>query len=138
MATKTTSASFYIAKAIESIKNIENYSKNISSLKGLEKDRLRRDAIIRNLEIIGEAIKNLPETSNVKTERFEMPKVRGHIQGNKTIISNFNQVANILGCEKQHFLKYLLKELATPGSLKPSGLVLATKVPASRINEKIK
>ena len=35
-------------------------------------------------------------------------------------------------------LKYILKELASPGEIRGSLLVLGTKVPASKINEKVK
>ncbi len=78
----------------------------------------------------------LPESA-LHVERFEVPKVRGHIEGNKTIISNFSQIADALRRDPKHLLKYLLKELATPGELKPAGLVMGSKVPASRINEKL-
>ena len=72
-------------------------------------------------------------------ERFEIPKVLGHVQGNRTIVSNFNHIANILRRNPDHMLKYVLKELATPGEIKKSGsVIIGTKVPASRINEKIK
>ena len=82
--------------------------------------------------------KNLPEAVFIK-ERFEIPKVLGHIQGNKTIITNFLQIASTLRRDVDHLLKYVLKELATPGEIKKSGaLILGTKVPASRINEKIR
>lgn len=82
--------------------------------------------------------KNLPEVVLLK-ERFEIPKVLGHVQGNRTIISNFLQIASTLRRESDHLLKYVLKELATPGEIKKSGaLILGTKVPASRINEKIR
>jgi translation initiation factor 2 subunit 2 len=82
--------------------------------------------------------KNLPEVVFTK-ERFEIPKVLGHIQGNRTIVSNFLQIASTLRREVDHLLKYVLKELATPGEIKKSGsLILGTKVPASRINEKIR
>jgi translation initiation factor 2 subunit 2 len=82
--------------------------------------------------------KNLPEAVFIK-ERFEMPKVLGHIQGNRTIISNFLQIASALRRDADHFLKYVLKELATPGEVKKSGaLILGTKVPASRINDKMR
>ncbi|MEK6984495.1 MAG: translation initiation factor IF-2 subunit beta [Nanoarchaeota archaeon] len=81
---------------------------------------------------------NLPEAVFLK-ERFEIPKALGHIQGNRTIISNFLQIASNLRREVNHLLKYVLKELATPGEIKKSGaLILGTKVPASRINEKIR
>ena len=82
--------------------------------------------------------KSLPEVVFIK-ERFEIPKVLGHIQGNRTIITNFLQIASSLRRDIDHFLKYVLKELATPGEIKKSGaLILGTKVPASRINEKIR
>ena len=72
-------------------------------------------------------------------QRFEVPKVLGKIQGNRTIISNFMQIANKLDRPPEHLLKYILKELATPGEIKKSdSVIFGTKVPASRINEKIK
>ncbi len=86
--------------------------------------------------LLERARKNLPEIS-VQTERFEIPKVVGHIQGNRTVISNFHQIAATLRRDVDHFLKYVLKELATPGDLTKSGLILGTKIPASRINDKI-
>jgi translation initiation factor 2 subunit 2 len=82
------------------------------------------------------AYKDLPE-SNKKQERFEIPKVRGHIQGNRTIISNFYQIATTLRRPPEHLLKFILKELATPGELKKQGVIIGSKIPASRINEKI-
>ena len=88
--------------------------------------------------MLHEARKDLPEAAFIK-ERFEIPKVLGHIQGNRTIISNFIQIASALRRDVTHFLKYVLKELATPGEIKKSGaLIMGTKVPASRINEKVR
>jgi len=88
-------------------------------------------------ELLKRARKNLPE-SVFERERFEFPKVRGHLEGNKTIISNFFQIAAALRREPDHLLKFILKELATPGEIRRSHLVLGAKVSASRINEKIK
>ena len=89
-------------------------------------------------KMLVEARKALPEVVFIK-ERFEILKVVGHVQGNRTIISNFLQIASNLRREVSHLLKYVLKELATPGEIKKSGaLILGTKVPASRINEKIR
>ncbi|MBI2651768.1 translation initiation factor IF-2 subunit beta [Candidatus Woesearchaeota archaeon] len=82
--------------------------------------------------------KELPEHVFQK-ERFEIPKVKGHIQGNRTIINNFLQIANTLRREPENMLKFILRELATPGEIKKSGsVIIGTKVPASRINEKIR
>ncbi len=86
--------------------------------------------------LVEKAYSVLPETA-IKEERFLVPKVRGHVQGNTTVISNFLQIADSLGRKPQHFLKYILKELATPGELRKNGVIIGTKMPASRINEKI-
>ena len=81
--------------------------------------------------------KELPDDLDTSGERFEIPKVRGHIQGNKTIIVNFNQVVSLLGCDGAHLLKYLLKELATPGKMDGARLEFARKLSAKFINSKI-
>lgn len=88
-------------------------------------------------QLLEKARKELPEDI-LKTKRFDIPKVKGHIQGNRTIISNFLQIASTLGREPEQILKYILKELATPGEIKKSGsVIIGTKISASRINEKI-
>ncbi len=86
--------------------------------------------------MLKKARKELPDIKKSE-ERLEIPKVLGHIQGNKTVISNFHQIANVLGRKPEHLLKYLLKELATPGSLKTNALILGRKISARLINEKI-
>jgi len=89
-------------------------------------------------KLLKQARKELPETATT-TERFEIPKVKGHIQGNRTIITNFQQIATLFRRDQEHVLKYILKELATPGEIKKSGsVIIGTKVSAGRINEKIK
>ena len=89
-------------------------------------------------ELLHRARENLPE-SVFEKERFEIPKVKGHVEGNKTIISNFAQIASTLRRPQDHILKYVLKELATPGEVTRGGLlILGAKIPASRINDKIR
>jgi len=78
----------------------------------------------------------LPDVKAEKN-RFEMPKVRGHIQGNKTVLSNFYQIAAALNRRPEHLMKYLTKELATPAAVKANYIIFGTKIPASRINSKI-
>lgn len=89
-------------------------------------------------QLLERARERLPQ-SVVERERFEIPKVKGHLEGNKTVISNFAQIAGTLRRPVEHLLKFILKELATPGDINRSGfLVLGTKIPATRINEKIR
>jgi translation initiation factor 2 subunit 2 len=87
-------------------------------------------------QLLKKAQSELPEETKVH-ERFEIPKVSGHIQGNRTVISNFSQIAAALRRKPAHLLKFLLKELAAPGELKKSGLLLGRKVSSSMINDKI-
>lgn len=87
-------------------------------------------------KLLDKARKQLPE-SVTRKERFEIPKVRGHLQGNRTIISNFVNIAEVLGRDANHMLKYILKELATPGEIKQKAVIIGSKVSASRINQKI-
>ena len=56
-------------------------------------------------EMLEEGISKLPKEVIV-TERFEIPKAKGHIQGNKTVIINFAQIIGDLRREKDHFLKF--------------------------------
>lgn len=88
-------------------------------------------------DMLKRARENLPEFVFDK-ERFEIPKVKGHIQGTRTVISNFGQIASLLRRDVRHLLKFILKELATPGELKGQTVMIGRKISASMINEKIK
>lgn len=55
---------------LDSIDAIYSFLGNLPK-EELEKDRLRQSAIIRELEIIGEAVKNLPDS--IKKEHPDMP-----------------------------------------------------------------
>ncbi len=72
------------------------------------------------------------------SERFEIPKIEGHLEGNKTILTNLQQIASHIRRDINHFLKYLLKELATSGSIKGNRVILQTKISSGKINDKIK
>ncbi|MFH0875707.1 MAG: translation initiation factor IF-2 subunit beta [archaeon] len=87
-------------------------------------------------EMLGRGRNKLPE-SVLKIERFTIPKVRGHLQGNKTIISNFQQITESLRREPEQVLKYILKELATPGEFSKNLVIIGSKISAERINQKI-
>ena len=87
-------------------------------------------------DLLKRAKKELPDPVE-EISRFDIPPVRGHIQGNRTIISNFNQIATALRREPEHLLKYILRELGTPGDIKKKGVIIGRKVSASMVNEKI-
>ena len=78
-------------------------------------------------KLLDEARSKLPE-SILKTERFEIPKVQGHVQGSKTVITNFKKICSIFHRETQHLLKFLLRELATSGETDDGRLILNRKL----------
>ena len=55
----------FLIHILESIELINEYAKKFSETQ-FHKDRLLQDAVIRRLEIIGEAVKNLPASFKVK------------------------------------------------------------------------
>lgn len=84
------------------------------------------------------ALNQIPESVK-QADRFEIPNIVGYLEGTKTVLSNFVQIANTLQRKPEHMLKYILRELAAKGEIKNSGLVVInSKVSSSRINEKIK
>lgn len=74
---------------------------------------------------------------DVSSERFEIPKVKGHIEGTKTIIANFGQILSTLRRTGEHMTKFLFKELATPGTIDGDRLILNRKLSSKLIKDKI-
>jgi len=72
-----------------------------------------------------------------RCERFEILKVEGHIEGGKTIISNFFQIARCLRRQPEHLARFLFKGLASPGEIAGDRLILIRKISSKTINEKI-
>ena len=86
-------------------------------------------------KLLDEAYKDIKKVEG--TDRFEVPKIEGHLEGTKTILTNFPQIASYLRRDMQHLLKFLLKELATSGSFKNNRAILQRKISSQKINEKI-
>ena len=70
-------------------------------------------------------------------ERFEIPKAEGRIEGNKTIVTNFSKICSALRRQPAHLLKFLQRELASPGIIEGDSLILTRKVTSIKVNEKI-
>ena len=70
-------------------------------------------------------------------ERFEVPKVEGHVTGNSTFITNFGQIVSYLRRDAPHLAKFLQKELAVYGRIDDNRLILKTKLNSEKVNEKI-
>jgi uncharacterized protein with HEPN domain len=66
----------FLDDIIEAISRVETYSKGLSRAR-LEKNAMAHDAIIRNLEIIGEAVKNIPPETKKNNPQIEWKKIAG-------------------------------------------------------------
>ena len=87
-------------------------------------------------QLLEKAYKNIKVAAS-SGERFEVPKVKGQIEGKNTIIINILDIANYIRRPVEHLAKYLLKELAAPGYLDKERLILKTKLTSNRVNEKL-
>jgi translation initiation factor 2 subunit 2 len=72
-----------------------------------------------------------------KGDRFEVPVIEGHIEGKKTMLTNFIGISSHIRRDPDHFQKFILRELATSGQREGDRLVLNNKIPSSKINAKI-
>jgi uncharacterized protein with HEPN domain len=66
----------FIGHIVESIQLIEEYSLNLSA-KEFQSDRAAQDAIIRRLEIIGEAVKNIATSFKIKHSDIPWKQMAG-------------------------------------------------------------
>lgn len=87
-------------------------------------------------EMLKRGMEKLPKKSECK-ERFEVPEAVSEISGNKTIIKNFEGIANTLRRGPLHFSKYLFRELATPGQIEKGTLILQGRIQKEILQRKI-
>ena len=87
-------------------------------------------------ELLDKAYEQLPETIFEET-RFKVPKGYSVIQGSRTVIKNFGDIASTLNRDPQHVLKYLLRELGTSGNVEGNRAILQGKFTHYLINDRI-
>ena len=71
------------------------------------------------------------------SDRFEIPKVQGKVQGKNTFITNINEIASYIRRPIESLAKFLQKELAVSGVLEKDRLILKTNLNSAKENEKI-
>ena len=66
----------FIRHVLENIEDIEEFSGGLTK-NALEQNKLKKKAIIRSLEVIGEAVKNIPSSFKNKYPLVEWVKIAG-------------------------------------------------------------
>jgi len=77
-------------------------------------------------ELLKRACSQIPEVS-LKRERLELPHLLITTIGMRTIISNFEEVADVLNRNPQHILKFLTREMATAATYHDSRAIFQGK-----------
>jgi len=85
-------------------------------------------------KMLDKAYKSLPEQGD-KTSRFQVPSVMGSVQGNKTIISNFSQICDVVNRKQSHVFKFFLRGLATSGEINQNTAIFIGKFGRNRLQE---
>ena len=105
----------YIKDMISAIEKIERYANSIS-LKEFLENELIQDGIIRNLEVLGEASKNIPEDIRTKYSQIEWRKIAGlrdiliHAYFNVDLSMIWDIISNHLPALKEELLKITKNE----------------------------
>ena len=87
-------------------------------------------------KMLNEAEEKLPKI-NIDRKRFEIPRVRGRFEGNKTIITNINELLDSLHRPINMIIKFINKSLAVPTEYDGTRLTLKARILPQRINEKV-
>ena len=87
-------------------------------------------------ELLDRAYEKIPETRSEK-KRFEVPEAEVDISGNQTTLKNLRSIANDLGRDPDHLMKYLLNELGTAGNREDSTAKFQGKFDKGEVQERI-
>ncbi len=88
-------------------------------------------------KLIDSAFKSMPNLSEENID-FRIPEADSIVQGSKTLLRNFSQIAEVARRDKKELMNYLTKELGAHLILDEGRLVISGKVNAEELNLKIK
>ncbi|RLF09592.1 MAG: translation initiation factor IF-2 subunit beta [Thermoprotei archaeon] len=88
------------------------------------------------LALLDRALSQVP-SKTAKAGRFEVPKARVMIMGNRTIIQNFKEIATTLNRQPEQVFNFLLHELGTAGTIEDVRAILHGKFSKEKIDNLI-
>jgi translation initiation factor 2 subunit 2 len=88
------------------------------------------------IELLKRGRSMLPEKI-FKTSRFELPKIISQMEGNRTVITNWNQIIRAINRESDHVAKYLAKEFATAANFEGGRLIMQGKFRLNPLDRQI-
>lgn len=86
--------------------------------------------------LLKRAREKIPEELS-EGERFKVPDLDIMYEGKTTVLRNFGAIVDTIRRDREHFLKYLLRELGTPGTLDGTRVIFQTKLEPLKIRGKI-
>ncbi len=87
-------------------------------------------------DLLDRAREKLPEEIS-HHERFQIPDVDAMVEGNTTILRNFNDIVDKINRDPEKVLKYLLRELGTAGERENERVVFKGKISPKKIENKL-
>ncbi len=87
-------------------------------------------------QLLDEAYVHIKQVQS-NSERFEIPKATGKVEGKNTYITNIVTIASYVRRPVEQIARFLQKELAVSGELEHDRLMLRTKLNSQRVNEKL-
>lgn len=87
-------------------------------------------------DLLDRARGKLPEEIS-HHERFQTPEVDAMVEGNTTILRNFNEIVDKINRNPEKVLKYLLRELGTAGERENERVVFKGKISPKKIKNKL-
>lgn len=100
----------FIQDILDNINNIESFSKGLNKEK-FENDKLKQNAVIRSLEIIGEATKNIPDSFRKRYPKIPWRKIAGFrdILSHAYFGVSMDRIWNIIEIDLQKLKKEISK-----------------------------
>ncbi len=87
-------------------------------------------------ELLDRAMEEVPEAA-IEEERFQVPEADVDISGNQTTLKNLKSIADDLGREPNHLMKFLLDEIGTAGNREGANAKFQGKFDQEEIQERI-